>query len=288
MDNWEKRITCAEAREMDIVNFLAELGIQPAKIRGVNFWYFSPFRNEKTPSFKVNRKLNRWYDFGEGCGGNLIDFAIRYNNCTVGEFLNILSGNNFPLHKPEFQNSQFDEAEPGIIFIKERPLFSFPLISYLHKRAIPLTIADRFCKEVTYTFKSKNKEYYAIGFKNDTNGWELRNGFFKGSIAPKDSTSFQRDNNILCVFEGFMDFLSFMTIMPEAKYQYDFIILNGIWLFEGKRDFIEAYQEVWLFFDRDSTGLKRTLYACSLSTVYKDKSELYKNHKDLNEYLTMR
>ncbi|WP_026260234.1 hypothetical protein [Segetibacter koreensis] len=42
---------------------------------------------KKRPSFKVNSKLNYWYDHGIGKGGNVIDFAILYHNCTVGEFL---------------------------------------------------------------------------------------------------------------------------------------------------------------------------------------------------------
>src|SRR5919199_1336957 len=70
------KASCEEVRQMDIVSYLSSLGYQPSKIRNHDYWYHSPLRNEKTPSFKVNRKLNRWYDHGIGKGGNLIDFAI--------------------------------------------------------------------------------------------------------------------------------------------------------------------------------------------------------------------
>ncbi len=65
-----------EVKQLDMVEYLEKLGYQPRKIRNNDFWYLSPLRDEKTASFKVNRKLNAWYDFGLGQGGNIIDFCI--------------------------------------------------------------------------------------------------------------------------------------------------------------------------------------------------------------------
>ena len=52
----------------------------------------------------------------------------------------------------------------------------------------------------------------AIGFKNDSGGYELRNPYFKGSSSPKDITTFNNGAKEATVFEGFIDFLSFMAI----------------------------------------------------------------------------
>jgi DNA primase len=79
----QAKISIREVKEMDMIDYLFKLGFQPVKIKGVDYWYLSPLRNEKTASFKVNRKINRWYDHGLGKGGNLIDFAILYSDCTV-------------------------------------------------------------------------------------------------------------------------------------------------------------------------------------------------------------
>src|SRR3546814_189253 len=87
MEFMDNRISCREAREIDLVTYLSGLGHEPVKTRGDNWWYLSPLRDEATASFKVNRRINRWYDFGMGKGGNLVDFAIEYHDCTVGEFL---------------------------------------------------------------------------------------------------------------------------------------------------------------------------------------------------------
>ncbi len=72
----KQRLSIEEARQTDMVDYLSKLGYEPAKVRGINYWYLSPLREERTPSFKINRKLNRWYDHGLGKGGNIIDFAI--------------------------------------------------------------------------------------------------------------------------------------------------------------------------------------------------------------------
>ncbi|MBE8712674.1 CHC2 zinc finger domain-containing protein [Sphingobacterium hungaricum] len=102
------RLSIEEAKEMDMVNYLSSLGHEPLKIRNNDHWYLSPLREEKTPSFKINRKLNRWYDHGLGKGGNLVDFGIEYHRCTVGELLDSLSG-NFSLQQPIIHHAKVEE-----------------------------------------------------------------------------------------------------------------------------------------------------------------------------------
>ena len=82
-----------EAKRLDLVNYLESIGYQPQKISGHDHWYLSPLRKENTASFKVNRRLNLWYDHGLGRGGNLIDFSVLYFGCTVKELLQKLSEN---------------------------------------------------------------------------------------------------------------------------------------------------------------------------------------------------
>lgn len=88
-----KQITIEQARQIDLVDYLHSAGHLPQKIRGNDYWFLSPVRDEKTASFKVNRKLNVWYDFGIGKGGNFIDFGILFHRCTVSELLQKLSAN---------------------------------------------------------------------------------------------------------------------------------------------------------------------------------------------------
>src|SRR5579875_2929835 len=151
MDFRKQQVSCEEARQIDMVTYLSSLGHEPTKIRTFDYWYLSPLRQEKTPSFKVNRRLNRWYDHGLGKGGNLIDFAILYKECTVGEFLSTINANLF-LHRPAFTHVEHvkKETEPCITIISEHSLISFTLLRYLYQRRIAIRVAERFCKEVVY------------------------------------------------------------------------------------------------------------------------------------------
>lgn len=279
-----KRLSISEAKEIDIVHFLADLGYEPSKIRNNDYWYFSPLRDEKTPSFKVNRKLNRWYDHGLGKGGNLVDFAILYHGCTVSEFLQNLSG-NLSLQKPSIQQSVTrPEPENQIKILGDFILSSTALLRYLQQRRIPVDIADRYCREVRYELNGK--VYYGIGFKNDLGGFEIRNPYFKASSSPKGITTIDNSAGEVIVFEGFTDFLSFKAIhQQDPEDRFDFVVLNSVSFFETARLFLEKHNTIRLYLDRDPTGQNCSRYALSLSSKYKDESSLYQNHKDFNDWI---
>ncbi len=279
-----KRLSVSEAKEIDIVHFLADLGYEPSKIRNNDYWYFSPLRDEKTPSFKVNRKLNRWYDHGLGKGGNLVDFAILYHGCTVSEFLQNLSG-NLSLQKPSLQQSiTRPEPENQIKILGDFILSSTALLSYLQQRRIPVDIADRYCREVRYELNGK--VYYGIGFKNNLGGFEIRNPYFKASSSPKGITTIDNSAGEVIVFEGFTDFLSFKAIhQQDPEDRFDFVVLNSVSFFETARPFLEKHNTIRLYLDRDTTGQNCSRYALSLSSKYKDESSLYQNHKDFNDWI---
>jgi len=279
-----KRLSVSEAKEIDIVHFLADLGYEPSKIRNNDYWYFSPLRDEKTPSFKVNRKLNRWYDHGLGKGGNLVDFSILYHGCSVSEFLQNLSGNLF-LQKPSLQQSiTRPEPENQIKILGDFILSSTALLRYLQQRRIPIDIADRYCREVRYELNGK--VYYGIGFKNDLGGFEIRNPYFKASSSPKGITTIDNSAGEVIVFEGFTDFLSFKAIhQQDPEDRFDFVVLNSVSFFETARPFLENHNTIRLYLDRDPTGQNCSRYALSLSSKYKDESSLYQNHKDFNDWI---
>ncbi|HNP24848.1 MAG TPA: toprim domain-containing protein [Bacteroidia bacterium] len=278
-----KRLSVSEVKEIDIVYFLSGLGHEPAKIRNNDYWYFSPIRDEKTPSFKVNRKLNRWYDHGLGKGGNLVDFATLYHGCTVSELLQNLSG-NLSLQKPVLQQSfTIREPENQIKILGDFTLSSNALLQYLQQRRIPIDIADRYCREVRYELNGK--VYYGIGFRNDLGGYEIRNPYFKASSSPKSITTFNNNAKEVIVFEGFTDFLSFRAIhQQDPEDRFDFVVLNSISFFETARSFMEKHDAIRLYLDRDTAGQNCSRYALSLTSKYKDESSLYQNHKDFNDW----
>src|SRR5450432_847969 len=286
-----RHISCREAKEIDLIHYLQKLGYKASKIRGWDYWFLSPFRNETTASFKVNRNKNVWFDFGEGIGGSIIDFGIRYYSCSVKEFLYNLEqedGISFSFHERIPEQS---EAELAKIMVTDcRQIADPALRQFLHQRNIPLIIANRFCSEIE--FELYGKKYLAIGFKNDQGGYEFRSADFKGSSSPKGVTWIKNDPESLSVFEGFFDFLSFQMqllfdkelIHALPKKQDSYVILNSLTFLQRNRELMEQHQSIHLYLDRDEAGLKATRQALEWSEKYRDKSHLYHGYKDLNEY----
>lgn len=283
MNNSEQRLTCEQAKSIDLVDYLSALGHEPKRVIRFDYWYLSPLRNEKTASFKVNRTINRWYDHGIGKGGNLIDFAILYHHCTIGELLRSLQG-HFSFHELSLQQPKPIQLENKIQILQDFILSSCSLLYYLKQRKIPYEIADLFCKEVRYQFNEKI--YYAIGFKNDVGGYELRNAYFKNSSAPKSITTFRKGAVKVAVFEGFFDFLSFLFLFQnQDPSDWDFCILNSLSFFEKARPFLEQHEAIHLYLDNDEAGQNCSRYALQLDKKYVDESSLYKDYKDLNEWI---
>lgn len=289
--NSEKFVPLNEAKKIDLVDYLSSLGYVPAPPpRGDDYWYLSPLHNEKTPSFKVDRKKNVWYDHGVGKGGTLIDFGIQFFNCSIREFLEKLKENTSLLsgqiqfRQDQFQNTQKQSREPKLIISRVFPISSFSLLTYLKKRGITFGISDKFCKEVS--FRIEEKTYYGIGFKNDLGGYEIRNQFFKSSSAPKGITTIDNGASKVAVFEGFFDFLSFQMLREKPSFsQLNYTILNSLAFFESARPFMERHDQIHLFLDYGTGGQNCSQLALSYSKKYIDERELYKGFDDLNDWL---
>lgn len=287
-----EKLTCAQAKQIDLVSYLASLGYHPEKIRNNDYWYLSPLRNERTASFKVDRKLNLWYDHGGGNGGDLIDFGTQYYRCGISEFLNRVSQNQpeqfLSFHPPSLPGDKYfageKKEESKIIVLETRPISDPLLLSYLQKRSIPLDIARGFCTEVDFTLYGK--KHTAIGFQNNAGGYELRSEYFKGSSAPKDITLIDNKTDDLTVFEGFFNFLSFQTINRNLQAPLtNCLVLNSLSFFERSRALMENYKQIHLILDRDNAGMAQTKQALQWSSKYIDRSDYYSQHKDLNDWL---
>lgn len=288
------KLSIAAAKQIDLVNYLSSLGHQPQKIRGTDYWYLSPLRKERTPSFKINRKKNVWYDHGSGQGGNIIDFGTLYHHCSVSDLLNRLTiGHPVSFHPPSLRTDaglhgagEKEENKTGkIVIIDVRPLMNPALTSYLESRCIPLDIAGHYCREVDFILYHKKQT--AIGFPNDSGGYELRSECFKGSSSPKTISTFDSRSNQLTVFEGFFDFLSYHVINRDYPTGItNFLVLNSLAFFNKAREVMDKYQTVNLYLDRNKKGIECTSQALEWDNKkYINRSTLYRYGQDLNEWL---
>ncbi len=274
-------MTIKEANAIDMVSYLSEKGFEPAKSKGINYWYYSPFRQESEPSFKVNRRRNQWYDFGEGQGANLLDFILRFESVSISEALKRLKQYKH-LSSPSVDNEHADT--PFIEILSVHTISSLALTLYYQSRRIATDIAAQYLEEVRYKIGGRN--YYALGFKNDAGGYELRARYFKGSSHPKSATLIKNQADALAVFEGFFDFLSYLTIYQNQPGPLrDFLVLNSTSFFEKQLPIMQTYERVHLYLDNDKTGIKYTTLALEKSPQqFVDERNLYTGYKDLNDW----
>lgn len=271
-----------QMREIPIADFLNAMGIHPTKQKGNALWYSAPYRMERRPSFKVDINRNVWFDFGIGKGGDIFDLA--------GEFIGskdfllraafIARNGAYPL--PIIEHPQRnEEKEPIFEDIWVRPLQDSKLLGYLRERGIFADTVITNCEEVRY--RVHGKRYYAIGFRNEAGGLELRNRFFKGCIPPKDISLKRNGSDVCSVFEGFMDYLSAMQMGIIAS---DWLVLNSVSNVEKALKVLGVYRRIECYLDNDDAG-RRTLEKLRADFGEKviDRSSLYADHKDLNEFL---
>ena len=206
-----------------IVEYLERKGIKPVRRTPSYALYHSPLREETHPSFKVDTEKNLWIDYGEGRGGSIIDLCMRMEGCTLSEAIRRLGQNAPDNGTYNFLNDFVpNNPQPAMAVNGARRLIEISdtlpphLQDYLTKeRCIDLKKATPFLKCISY--EVRGRRYQAIGFANLSGGYELRDDkTFKGTIAPKDITPIFTDRaEPVCIFEGFMDFLSFLSMKEE-------------------------------------------------------------------------
>ena len=282
-----------DVKQIPIADYLHSLGYSPVKQQGNGLWYKSPLREEHEPSFKVNTDRNLWYDFGAGKGGNIIALAKElYCSDSLPYLLNRIAEQTPHVRPVSFSFPQ-RRTEPSFQHLEVRDLTHPALLRYLEGRGINIELAKRECKELHFT--NNGRPFFAIGFPNMAGGYEVRNSFFKGCIAPKDITHIRQQGEPrekCLVFEGFMDYLSFLTLrmkncptMPDLDRQ-DYVILNSVSNVSKAIDVLHGYERIHCLLDNDEAGRKAYWeLAGEFAGRIRDFSPNYNGYKDLNDYL---
>ena len=282
-----------EAKQIRIEEYLHSLGYDPVRRQGGSLWYMSPFRDEQEPSFKVNTERNLWYDFGAGRGGNIIALAQElYASDSLPYLLERIAEQAPGVRPVSFSFGGQPVSKPSFRQLEAVPLSSPALLSYLRQRGINTGLAKRECREVRYL--TDGKPYFAVGFPNRSGGYEIRNKFFKGCIAPKDITHIRQEQTreTCCLFEGFMDSLSFLPLRlercpdrPDLDGQ-DYIVLNSTSNLSKAIRPLGGYGRIHCFLDNDKAGMEavqelREEYGLRV----RDASHIYGGYNDLNDFL---
>ena len=281
-------------KRYSIVEYLERKGIKPVRRTPAYALYRSPFREDTHPSFKVDTEKNLWIDYADGRGGSIIDLYMRLEGCTLSEAIRQL-GRNAPdytaCNSQKADRAMKRSSIPMASASGVRRLIEISntlpphLLKYLQEeRCIDMEKAMPFLCCISYEIRGLH--YQAIGFANQSGGYELRdNGTFKGTIAPKDITPIFADRaEPVCIFEGFIDFLSFLSMKEEVTNHC--LVMNSISNVARSIRYLNESQvsSIRTFLDNDEAGRKTTEDLVKAGFKVEDMSVHYRSFKDLNEY----
>ena len=275
-----------------IVEYLERKGIKPVRMTPAYALYRSPLIEETHPSFKVDTQKNLWIDYAEGRGGSIIDLCMHLEGCTLSEAIRRL-GQNASDNSTYSSLNDFvpNNSQPVMAVNGARRLIEISdtlpphFQEYLTKeRCIDLEKAMPFLKCVSY--EVRGRLYQAIGFANLSGGYELRDDkTFKGTIAPKDITPIFTDRaEPVCIFEGFMDFLSFLSMKEEIINHC--LVMNSVSNVARTIRYLNDRHltHIRTFLDNDEAGRRAVQDFIKAGFHVEDMNIHYKDFKDLNDF----
>ena len=279
-----------------IVEYLERRGIKPVRRTAAYTLYCSPLREETHPSFKVDTEKNLWIDYAEGRGGSIIDLCMRMEGCTLSEAIHRLGQNASDNGTSSFLNDFVpNNSQPVMAVNGARRLIEISdtlpphFQEYLTKvRCINLEKAMPFLKCISYEVRGRH--YQAIGFANLSGGYELRDDkTFKGTIAPKDITPIFTDKitdrmQPICVFEGFMDFLSFLSMKEKVVNRC--LVMNSVSNVARTIRYLNDRHltHIRTFLDNDEAGRRAVQDFIKAGFHVEDMNIHFQDFKDLNDF----
>ncbi len=276
-------MNCKQFNSISLEEVLLSLGHLPTKQNKKEAWYLNPFANESQASFKINKSLNYWYLFSEGIGGTNTYFMKKYLNASVNEILIWAEDQNFSsFQKQNVPDQKFENLSKNYEILDVNEIRHPALLEYLTERKVGNQ--TQFLHEIHYRMKDKN--YFGIGFKNDSGGYEIRNKYSKICLGKKDVSTIKNGSESLRIFEGFFDFLSFKNVENHlGNKPSDYLILNSVSMIHNIKNLLENYENIELYFDNDDAGNRAVEMIRNENQNAEDCRVLYSDFKDLNDWL---
>jgi len=304
----------AQAKCIPISAYLERQGIQPKKTRqsGRELWYHSPIRDgDENPSFKVDTVKNLWFDHGKVQGGNIIDLVREICSCDVRDALQHLEqtrlyspalsapATSMPRRasrgngeaSPRQKTAEGEKEKSGAFELLSSGALKHPaLLQYLTKRGINLDIAREYLSEITFKAPQARGNYFALGYPAG-DGFEARNALFKGFVGTGKAVTFHDNPGrpLLQIFEGFLDFLSYLSADKPTQPAGAVLVLNSTNLWRRALPYINdpRFEEVRLYLDNDEAGSAATgqLFEEAEATKLVDMRSHYAGFEDLNAWL---
>ena len=280
-----------------ILDYLGE----PLKKVANGYLYRCPWRTDRNPSLSVSLNGKGWHDLSTDEHGNLIDLVCRVLGTT--DFKRVCAVFDDPSSFPKSTNVSYKsdkgkEKLSSFTSFEVAPLKKWQLRKYLEGRGVSPELAISFgVMEAHYTTHQRAESvYYALAYPNDKGGYELRSAptknnpkGFKGGTSPKGITLHLLDEFAeYAVFEGFIDMLSFDTMMiQQGKLRHhNYLVLNSTQNVDAAIEVLkEARTKIYICLDNDPAGDKATKQMLKALPASVDIRNRILPHNDVNDYL---
>ncbi|WP_312344926.1 toprim domain-containing protein [Chryseobacterium binzhouense] len=275
-------MNCEKIKEIvSIRTVLESFNLFPVKENQRTAFYFAIDREERTPSLSVDFINNKAFDFGTGKSYDVISIVQQLKKCSVSDALTYLR----KFDHSTLETERVKESDNAINYeiIQVQNVRHPALLQYLKSRKV---LEQRhFVKEIIY--RMAGKKFFAIGFPNDSGGFEIRNRYAKICFGQKDVTWIRSElntNNEVIIFEGFFDYLTYRAIEKKEDSVPDHLILNSTAMLFKVKEKLKAHHKISLFLDNDPNGLATKKVIQSNYQNVEDCSLFYTAYKDLNEW----
>ena len=287
---------------ISIVDLLQKIGVEPTKLRSGEHWYLSPIRSSDTDaSFSVNDNLGKWYDHGEGVGGNIIDLAllvldIQHNSeissvAQVVRKINQLYGEGYQFQHNQVRDIKVKEKAHEIVSLKEIGN-NYALVNYIKSRGVFEAVEDTdLLKELYYDYNDDSglkKRYFGVGWENLSGGWDVRSKYGKICIDNKNLLYKEGVTDKVLIFEGMFDALTAIQL-DRSLIKDHLIVLNSLTMLNKAVDLVneksDKIKNTDLFLDHGAGGRKMTAQFKPLFPNAVDRSNLYIGFDDYNNKL---
>lgn len=270
-----------------MIQVLKKLNIETIEKKKEQYWFKAKWRKERTASVKCEGNL--YYDFGEGCGGNTIDFIMKHFSIDFVQAVKWLrsESNSFSFDPPKQKSFSKLKKKKSYCIDSVQKLQNHILIDYLNTRKLNIEVCKRYLVEVYYTVNEK--KYFGVGFRTNKGSYEIRNKYAKLALGQKWFKWINNSHKSIIVLESWSDFISLITLYPKCEKLKDFLVLNSLSMLSKTDEVLSVYPEILFALDNDSAGSNATEKCLKKWNTdkfsSKDIRNLFDGFKDLNEYL---
>ena len=263
--------------------------------RGHDYYFLTD--NEK---FSVDEK--GYYDFKAGKGGQIfkavmelekktwkeaVEFLKDFSNTTISQSVK----NQKTENKRPTPTQHYTEKAPNTKITQVTVPNNDKLLEYFAGRGISKEILQQYAQQVHYRNNSDGKNYFGIGLRNQSGGYDVRNPYVKAKVGASDISIITGTRNEMVVFEGMTDMFSYLQMAKDNGKPNDrtLVVLNSI---TNTGTFIEQFEnytgKIHLFLDGDKAGNEATQNILNNLKNSIDQRGAYgigkSEVKDLNDY----